>query len=167
MKPLSTKIKLFCLNIIKGKTGKDAAIDSGYKPKTAESQASRLLRNAKVKEFIAARIEKIEEKAEVSAAYVIKNLKRVAERCMVPEPVMAFDHEEKEMRQKVDDDGNFIWEFDSAGANRALELLGKHLALFTEKVDATVREAPQINYVPAKSAHENGKAAQHPSLNGL
>jgi hypothetical protein len=28
-----------------------------------------------------------------------------------------------------------IWQFDSAGANRSLELLGKHLGLFVEKVE--------------------------------
>jgi hypothetical protein len=32
--------------------------------------------------------------------------------------------------QKKDDDDNNVWEFDSAGANKAFELLGRHIGLF-------------------------------------
>ena len=69
---------------------------------------------------------KISEKAEISAEYVLNSLVSVAERCQQAEPVMIRDG-----RDWVE---SGEYKFDSAGANRALELLGKHLALFTEKV---------------------------------
>ena len=35
--------------------------------------------------------------------------------------------------QAVDEDGNHLWTFDAKSAIRALELLGKHMAMFTDK----------------------------------
>jgi phage terminase small subunit len=51
---------------------------------------------------------------------------------------MVFDPINKAMAQKVDEDGNNVWEFDSSGANKALELLGRHLAMFTDKTKQSV-----------------------------
>jgi hypothetical protein len=53
----------------------------------------------------------------------------VRENAMKPIPIMFWD---KATRSKVPS-GYFT--FDSTGANRALELLGKHLAMFTDKID--------------------------------
>jgi len=50
---------------------------------------------------------------------------------------MVYDRVEKRMVQATDDEDRNIWTFDSAGANRAFELLGKHLNIFTEKVEHT------------------------------
>jgi phage terminase small subunit len=47
--------------------------------------------------------------------------------------VLEWDYENRCMSQKKDEDGNDVWEFDSAGANKALELLGRHLALFVDR----------------------------------
>ncbi len=86
---------------------------------------------------------KVLAKVEITAEYVLSSLKEVAERCMERKAVMYFDKENKEMRQEmaavkdpvtgeVREEG--VWEFDSSGANKSLELLGKHIALFTDKV---------------------------------
>ena len=50
---LTPKRDRFCLEYVKDLNGKQAAIRAGFSAKTAESQASRLLRNAKVKARIA------------------------------------------------------------------------------------------------------------------
>jgi|GEM_PF-1690560 len=140
---LSPQVTRFALNVIKGMSGKEAAILAGYSPKTAESQASRLLRKAKVKAFIDKELQKASEKAGVTVEYVLKNLKEVTERCLAQTPVMEFDHDNKEMVQKQalfeDEEGNKrvvgVFEFDSAGANGALRMLGQYLKMFTEKVE--------------------------------
>lgn len=132
-KPLTPQQSLFVREYLKDLNAKQAAIRAGYSKKTAKQQGSRLLTDVDVQAAIAAGTEKKAERAEISAAYVLKTLQEVAERCMQKAPVMEFDHEAKEMRQAVDEDGKDIWEFNANGANKALELLGKHLALFTEK----------------------------------
>jgi hypothetical protein len=64
------------------------------------------------------------EEIAVTVDYVRDSLKEVAERCMQTIPVL---------------DGNGEptgeYKFDSSGANRALELLGKHLKMFTDKLE--------------------------------
>lgn len=131
---LSPKRRRFVAEYLKDQNAKQAAIRAGYSPKAAEVNGPRLLRNAQVKAAVEAKLAKVEEKCEISTEYVLRGLKEVAERCMQRVPVMEFDRTEKCMVQKKDDEGCGVWEFDSAGANRALELLGKYRQMFTDNV---------------------------------
>lgn len=110
-----------------------AAIRAGYSAKTADSIGPRLLGNVGVARAIEDATKKRAERAEVDAEYVVRNLREVAERCMQKRPVLNMKGE-----QVVDEEGNAKWTFDSKGANRALELLGKHIGMFTDKVDAKI-----------------------------
>lgn len=56
---ITEKQKKFCQEYLKDNNGKQAAIRTGYSKKTAESQASRLLSNAKVQEYLGKKVEKI------------------------------------------------------------------------------------------------------------
>jgi len=127
---LNPKQEQFCLEYLIDLNGKQAAIRAGYSPKTAESQASTLLRNPKV----ASRVQELKaqrvERTEISADFVLMGLKTVAERCMQAAPVIDWDHKSKGWVQKSDKEGNLLFEFDSQGANRAFELLGKHVGVF-------------------------------------
>lgn len=123
--------------------------------KSAESLSSKMLRNVKVSAYIEQRQKDLQEATQVTQEYVIKNLKEVAERCMKHKPVMVFNPGEKCYEQKqeelFDEDGNSagytgVYEFDSAGANKALELLGKTLGLFNDKADNTVPTIINVNY---------------------
>lgn len=77
-KGLSARNLAFARNIVNGMSGKDAATDAGYSKKTAESQASRLLRNAKVAAYIDALRKRAEDRAEFNAARVLKEIERLA-----------------------------------------------------------------------------------------
>jgi phage terminase small subunit len=65
---------------------------------------------------------RVAERAEIDAAFVLRGAAEMFERCMQREPVM-----ERDM------DGNLVqsgeWEFDSAGAGKALDIIAKHNAV--------------------------------------
>lgn len=78
--------------------------------------------------------------AGVSRAWVISKLKEVAERCMVATPV------------KVNGKETGLYVFDSSGANRALELIGKHLRVFGDDASATAQLGAAVMTALAKEA---------------
>lgn len=117
--------RLFLDEYFKEKNATKAAIAAGYSPKTARQQGARLLTKSVIRDEIKRISEKVTEKTEISAEWVLASFKAVAERCMQAVPVM----------EKVD--GEWVetgeFKFDSTGANKALEMLGKNLQLFSDK----------------------------------
>lgn len=110
-----------------------AAIRAGYSAKNADKIASQLLGKNRVAEAIAAAKAERSSRVAVSSDYVLSNLVEIVERSMQRAPVMTMRGE-----QVVDDQGRNVWRFDAKAANRALELLGKHLGLFVDNVKAEV-----------------------------
>lgn len=127
MDELTDKQESFCLQYAIDKNGKQAAIRAGYSEKTAEQQASRLLSNVKVKARIDTLLGDAAKRCGIDADYILGSLKAVAERCMQAEPVMVRDGDQ------MIESGEY--KFEHSGANKSLELLGKHLKLFDHKED--------------------------------
>lgn len=125
---MNAKQEQFCLEYLIDMNATQAAIRAGYNVTTAYSQGQRLLKHVEVH----ARIEELKaersENTKVTADYVVKGLQEVAERCLQKKPVMVFNGQY--MEQATDEEGNNVWQFDSSGANKALELLGKHTGIF-------------------------------------
>lgn len=129
--------------------GKKAAIEAGYAEKSAEVTASRLLRNAKVKEYIEARKKEVEDVLKFSKITLVSDMLKVKERCMQAEPVKEFvDGEWQETGQ---------YKFDSRGAVKAGEQVAKMMGYNApDKVDVTSggQRVKSINYVvPKEAAH--------------
>lgn len=59
---LTPRQRRFALEYLLDLNGKQAAIRAGYSPRTAEQQASRLLRNVKVAAFLKGKVRKLEKK---------------------------------------------------------------------------------------------------------
>jgi phage terminase small subunit len=116
---LTPKQKAFCEQYLVDLNATQAAIRAAYSKKTARSISCELLTKPDISNYIGKLIEKRQKRTEVTADYVITNLRTVTDRCMQTEPVL--DHGGKETGE---------YRFDSRGANRALELLGKHLGMF-------------------------------------
>jgi phage terminase small subunit len=156
---LTDQQKLFIAEYLKDRNGTQAAIRAGYSADTAQEQASRLLSKVMVRAAVDKKVEKLEERSMVTAEYVIRGLKEIAERCMQRNPVMEFDHESKSMVQKTDPDtGLGVWEFDAAGANKSHELLGRYLKLFTDRVEVGFDQsfADRLNAAKARRANAKG-----------
>ena len=132
---LNPKQAAFVREYLRSGNATESAKAAGYSAKTAYAQGSRLLKGVEVQQALVEKQAKVEERAEVDKAYVLRNLTEVVERCMQRAPVM--ERVEGEMVQVVDEDGRHVWEFNANGANKALELLGKHLKMFTEKTEVT------------------------------
>lgn len=123
-----------------------AAIRAGYSDKAAHVTGPRLLGNASVSRAIEEAIQARSERTEITADWVLENLRDVAVRCQQKEPVMVFDRAKRAMVQATTTDGEGVWQFDAAGANRALELIGKHLGMFKERVEHTGKDGGPIQH---------------------
>ena len=97
----------------------------------AAVMASRLLRNDKVKNAIEQRLAQRATDNGVSANMVLKDLLELKDKCMGRKPV-SFSHKNKDDEYEVIE--KII--FDANGAKSTLELLGKYLKLFTDRVES-------------------------------
>jgi phage terminase small subunit len=127
----------FATLIASGLDPTNAYIAVGYSRKSAHASANRLQRNATVAarltELKVAVAERTIEKAAVDRAWVISRLMSNVERCRQAEPVL-------------DRQGNPTghYRFDSTGANKALELLGRHLSMFVDRTEHTGADAGPV-----------------------
>lgn len=108
MTELTAKQTQFCNEYIIDFNGAQAAIRAGCSEKTAKEQASRLLTNANVSGFIQGLANKRIERTQITADYVLQSIRDTVE--------------------EAREDG------DRSNTLRGCELLGKHLNLFTDKV---------------------------------
>lgn len=119
--------KKFVIEYVDCYNATQAAIRAGYSEKTARQQGSRLLTNVDVLARVREEQEKAVERSGISQARVILALWDVYERCMTAVPVMEFDRGSGQMIETGE------YTFDSKGALRALELVGKYLGMFNDK----------------------------------
>jgi phage terminase small subunit len=164
-KPLKNlKHERFCWEYLKDLHVTNAAIRTGYKQHSAHVQGSVLLKHPKVSARVQEIIAERSGELGITDEWVIGQLKKVVERCMQPEPVMVWDYEKKQLVQKTNEEGNLIFEFDSNGANKALELLGKHLGLF-EKDNLQRQTVINVNILNVNGGNSNEEQAEAGSNN--
>lgn len=104
-----------------------AAIRAGYSENTAGEIGYENLKKPQIKEALQGAMDDRAKKLELSQEWVLQRLKNISDRCVQAEPVMVYDREAKEMVETGE------YRFDSAGANKATELIGKHLGMFKEE----------------------------------
>jgi phage terminase small subunit len=123
--------ELFVKNLVGGASLSEAFVCAGYSKAGAAGAARRLLQNVAVKTRLDDLQREVEqstlERVSLSREWVLEGLKTVAKRCMQAEAVR--DNKGKET-------GEFT--FQAAGANRALELLGKELGMFVDRTDSKI-----------------------------
>ena len=105
---------------------------AGYISGNADVNGPRLLGNAGIRVALQAAMDARSKRTEISADYVLTTIRDTVERCRQAVPVY-----EKQGGEMVPT-GEF--EFDSTAVLRGCELLGKHLKLFTDKTELTVKE---------------------------
>lgn len=112
---------------------------AGYSGKgnVAESAASQMLSNLKVSAYIQSAMDKRSQSLGIDAEYVLQTIKTTIERCSQSYPVLDRRGEPVMVRVGDGEDATLApaYEFDSSGVLKGAELLGKHLKMFTDKLD--------------------------------
>jgi phage terminase small subunit len=131
---LTDKQERFCQEYLIDLNATQAAIRAGYSSNTAYAIGWENLRkpeiHARVKELQKDRLDKLQ----FSQEWVLLRLMQISDRSMQAEEVLKFDPE----KQCMVGTGEYV--FDGGSANRATELLGKHLGMFKD-----APAAPPIN----------------------
>ena len=113
-----------------------AAIRAGYSAKTAAVIGAENLIKPYIQKAIQEAQNKLTERTEITQDYVLTNIKKVIERCMQQEAVQARDGSPL-LVEGPEGDLACLFEFKETGALKGLELLGRHLGLFVDKVQHT------------------------------
>ncbi len=114
-----------------------AAIRAGYAPGSARQHACRLLARDNIKKAVSMAMAKRQARTELTADEVIEDLRELRDICMGRKPVKVMTivkNAREGTAEPVEVEGVM---FEPASANRALELLGKHMKLFTDRMDMT------------------------------
>lgn len=102
----------------------------------ASTNASKPKIAIRIQELRARLAERALDEAVVDKAWVLKRLKKVADRCMQASPVL----DRKGNPVLVESEGGSVmvpaFTFDQAGANRALELLGREQGIFIDRSES-------------------------------
>lgn len=131
--PLNDQQRFFCREYIIDFNGQRAAVAAGYSKKTARFQASDILTRPNIQAFLQTLVNKRADAVRVTAEDVLRDLLKVKDRCLQAEPVVGPDGSEG------------VWKFDSSGANKSLELVGKHLRMFVDRHEVVdVQSAKQF-----------------------
>ena len=137
MAELTDKQRKFVSEYLVDLNATQAAIRAGFSERTAGSMAQKLVAKSHIQEAIKAAQAQREKRTLVTVDYVVSSLREVAERCLQKSPVT-----NAKGKQVQDEQGRDVWKFDSAGANRALELLGKHVNAFGERKEEAPEDLP-------------------------
>ena len=101
-----------------------AAIRAGYSSRTARAIASENLAKPHIQDAIAKAKMERSEATRIDAEWVLKQAVELHQRCMQE---IKPARNPKTREQMKDEDGNLLFTFNAAAANRALELVGKHV----------------------------------------
>ncbi len=110
-----------------------AAIRAGYAKKSADVEGSRLLANAKVAAAVAAAQAKRSERTEITQDYVLTSIMETMERCKQAVPVR-YQNGDQVYVDTPDGEIAPAYKFDAGAVLKGAELLGRHLAMFTDRL---------------------------------
>ena len=107
-----------------------AAIAAGYSEKTANRIATENLSKPVIARAIERAQQRRNDRLELEEDFELKKAIELLQMCMEPKHVYSFSTGEP----VKDDEGNYVMQFDSKGANTALQTIAKLRGKFVQKV---------------------------------
>lgn len=189
---LTDKQRAFCEEYIIDFNGAQAAIRAGYAEKTARITAAKLLTKSNIQSYLSELIQERKERVKVSQDDVIRELSHIAfddiknylkfktEKVKVDEvdgkPIYDYrtvvdvkDSQSIDTRniQEVSVAPNGAFKFKLYGKDNALELLGRHLGIFNDKLNLTSEEgASEIKISFVDKTKRSAEAEKDPKIAG-
>ena len=121
---LSPKKQRFVEEYLTDLNATQAAIRAGYSRNSARQIGAELLTKPVIADAVAKAKRERSVATKIDAEWVLRQAVELYRRCMQEiRPV----RNPKTAKQQYDDDGNALFTFNAAAANRALELVGKHV----------------------------------------
>ncbi|MES2355598.1 MAG: terminase small subunit [Pseudomonadota bacterium] len=157
---MTPKQKAFVDEYLKDPNATEAAKCAGYSQKTAYSIGQRLLKNVEIQKAIEVAQAERSKRTLITADKVLERLEEITDRCMQKEQVMEMV------------DGKLVpsgeWKFNAAGANKSLELVGKHLGMFKDRIEHSGPDGKpiEINTKALTDEQLEAKIAEHDKRRG-
>lgn len=134
MADINDQQERFCQEYIIDLNGTQAAIRSGYSEKSAAQIASENLRKPNIRQRINELAKERNEAVGLSAQFVIEGIVKNIRRCEQGERVY-HPNGEPVMTETEEGEVAAVFRYESTSVLKGYELLGKHLKIFTDKVE--------------------------------
>lgn len=149
---LSEKQKAFCLEYLKDFNGRQAAIRSGYSAKTADVQASRMLRKVNISSYIKETCEKLKKDSIMDIQEIQERLTKLARGETEEEVVVTVGIGEGNSKEKI-----VTKKVSCKEQVKALELLGKANGIFVDRLEGNIVTENQKDIQEFLEGAKNGK----------
>ena len=126
---LTYKEERFCLEYVIDYNQTQAAKRAGYAEKNAAKMGCKLMKRPEIRAYIRQLQKEQKERLMLTSDRVVIELMDVYQKCMQAVPVNEWNYSEHRMEPTGE------YQFDSKGATKALELLGRHLGMFDKDED--------------------------------
>jgi len=134
MADLNDQQDRFCHEYIIDLNGTQAAIRAGYSERSARQIAAENMAKPSIRKRIAELAAERNEAVGLSAQFVIEGIIKNIRRCEQAEKVR-LPNGDPVMCETEDGEVAAVYRYESTSALKGYELLGKHLKLFTEKLE--------------------------------
>ena len=155
MPKLTAKQDRFVAEYLIDLNATQAAIRAGYSEKTAKQMGTENLAKPAIAAAIAAGQAERAERTEITQDYVLTTIRKTMERCGQAEPVV-YQNGDPVMIDTPDGEIAPAYKFDASAVLKGAELLGRHLAMFTDKKTVTHHDGDKLAAL-LESVADNGK----------
>ena len=157
---LTLKQEAFVSEYLVDLNATQAAIRAGYSEKTAQMIGSENLSKPMVAAAIASAQAERSERTEITQDYVLTSIRETMERCKQAKPV-TYQSGDPVLIDTPDGDIAPAYKFDAGAVLKGAELLGRHLAMFTDNKTVTHHDGDRLDAVLERMG-ENAKPIGHP-----